>query len=339
MGKKQCISSHLAAQIVVLRNEGLKQVDIGQRLGIHQSIVSRTLHRHASTGSFCHRKSPGRPRKTYIQTDRLMKRLVQGDPTSSSSAIQSQLPPQVDISTRTIRRRLLDDCKLRAYRPACVPRLSAKNVKDRLVFARKYKDWTAQQWERVMFSDETMVKQFYAFSSHVRRPVGERYNQRYTTPRVKTSPSIMIWGSISAHGRGALWFLPAGTTINAATYLDILKEKLPRVMACHHCTYFQHDGAPAHTAGSVKDWITAQGIEIISPWPGSSPDINPIENCWSVVKKRVGALRPTSMKDLNDKIKIVWCQQITPEYCQNLIHSMPDRLAAVLAAKGGPTKY
>ena len=339
MGKNKCISSNLVAQIVALHEAGLKQIDIGQQLSIHQSIVCRTLRRHASTGSMDHRKSPGRPRKTSIQTDRLMKRIVQSDPTTSSSAIQSQLPPQTNISARTIRRRLLTDFKLRAYRPAAVPKLSSKNVRDRVSFAKKYKDWTVQQWERVMFSDETLVKQFYAFSSHVRRPVGERYNQRYTTPRVKNSPSVMIWGSISAHGRGALWFMQPGTSINAATYLDLLKEKLQSIMECHNCTVFQHDGAPAHSAHSVRDWIASQNIEMLSPWPGSSPDINPIENCWSVVKKKVGTLRPTSMKDLHEKIKIVWCQQITQEYCRDLIHSMPARLVAVLASRGGPTKY
>ena len=110
-----------------------------------------------------------------------MKRIMQSDPTTSSSKIQSQLPLQTNISARTIYRRLLADFKLHA-----VPKLPSKNVRDRVSFAKKYKDWTVQQWERVMFSDETLVKQFYAFSSHVRRPVGESYNQRYTTQRVKT---------------------------------------------------------------------------------------------------------------------------------------------------------
>ena len=78
---------------------------------------------------------------------------------------------------------------------------------------------------------------------------------------------------------------------------------------------------------------------MLSPWPVSSPDISAIEFCWSVVKKKVGILRPTSIKDLHEKNKIVWCQQITQEYFRDLIHSMAARLEAVLAARGGPTKY
>ena len=99
----------------------------------------------------------------------------------------------------------------------------------------------------------------------------------------------MISGSISAHGRGALWLMQPGTSINAATYLDLLKEKLQSIMECHNCTVIQHDGAPAHSAHFVRYWITSQNIEMLSPWPGSSPDIYPIENGWSVLKKKVGA--------------------------------------------------
>lgn len=183
----------------------------------------------------------------------MIRRIAVSDPTSSASFIRSNLPINKQPSTRTIRRRLQVDYKLRAYRPACVPRLSAKNIKDRLKFAQKYKDWSQQQWEDVMFSDETTVKQYYAFSSHVRRPVGQRHKARYTLPRVKQSESIMVWGCISGHGRGGLWFLPPGKIINAATYNKILKDKLILFMNMHKTKYFQQDNAPAHTAKSVKE--------------------------------------------------------------------------------------
>lgn len=82
-----------------------------------------------------------------------------------------------------------------------------------------------------------------------------------------------------------------------------------------------------------------QNIATIGPWPGSSPDLNIIENCWAVIKKKVSALRPTSVKDLINKFKVVWCQEISSDYCKKLAHSMPQRIAAVLEARGGPTKY
>lgn len=81
--------------------------------------------------------------------------------------------------------------------------------------------------------------------------------------------------------------MPRNTTITAAVYLSILKEKLKLQMDIHQSTHFQQDGAPVHTAKIVKSWIAEENIELLSPWPGSSPDLNIIENCWTIMKKGV----------------------------------------------------
>ena len=90
-----------------------------------------------------------------------------------------------------------------------------------------------------------------------------------------------------------------------AAYLSMLKEKLPVFMKLHNCHYFQQDGAPCHIARMAKRWLGEQDIQPICPWSGSSPDLNPIENWWAVLKKKVSALKPTSHQDLVDKIKSV----------------------------------
>ena len=153
--------------MVALLNEGLTQAQICIRLNIGQSVISRELKRYKQTGSFSHRKSPGAPQCTSKQTDRMVKCMVVASPSRSSSAIQSQLPPQVSVSSRTIRRHLQVDLQLPAYHPACKLKLSAKNICDHILFHQKYKGWTPEQWAAVMFTDETMIKQFYACSSNV----------------------------------------------------------------------------------------------------------------------------------------------------------------------------
>ena len=74
-------------------------------------------------------------------------------------------------------------------------------------------------------------------------------------------------------------------------------------------------------------------------WPSNSPDLNPIENFWVILKNKVSELNLTSYKDLVDKVKSVWLQQITVDYCNGLVESMPRRTQTVLEAKGGCTKY
>jgi transposase len=269
----------------------------------------------------------------------MIRRAATSDPTASSTAIASQLPPEIAPSARTVRRRLQLDFHLRAYRAARKPKLSAKNIKDRLVFAKRYRNWSAAEWSRVLFSDESSILQFSNRVPWVRRPCGERFSPRYTAPTVKHATSIMVWGAISAAGTGPLWLIPQGRTVNAGVYLEILQDNLPRAMQQHNCAIFQHDGAPAHSAKSVGTWLAQHAFEVLRPWPGSSPDLNPIEHCWSLLKSEVAKLQPTSRADLATKIQHVWTTSISADFCRNLIWSMPRRIEAVIASKGGPTRF
>ena len=110
-------------------------------------------------------------------------------------------------------------------------------------------------------------------------------------------------------------------------------------MGIHNCDTFQHDGAPCHQTKAVKDWLAQSNIELLSPWPGNSPDLNPIENCWLLLKRKVAVRNPTSLKELRHAITSVWVTEITPEYCEKLCLSMPSRIALVIANKGLHTKY
>ena len=109
----------------------------------------------------------------------------------------------------------------------------------------------------------------------------------------------MIWATIRAGGRSGLWFMPEGTNINGTVYLEVLKV-FPSLMKIKRCSHFQHDGAPCHQTKAVKKWI-----EILGPWPGNSPDLNPIENCWVLLKPKVAAHNHTLLSDLKQAIKRV----------------------------------
>ena len=158
-------------------------------------------------------------------------------------------------------------------------------------------------------------------------------------PKVKHSPSVMAWGCMSAQGRGTLWFLPKNETMKSNNYLTVLQEKLPKWMPQLNCSIFQQDGAPAHTGKAVKAWLRDGGYQLLEGWPGSSPDLNVIENCWTVVNKKAASKNPTSFEDLVKQIKLVWTQEISAGYCNDLVQYMPRRIAAVLAAKGHHTEY
>ncbi len=143
---------------------------------------------------------------------------------------------------------------------------------------------------------------------------------------------------MSSAGVGSLCFLKS--TVNAAFYQEILEHfMLPSADKLYGDAdfIFQQDLAPAHTAKGTKSWFNDHGVTVLD-WPANSPDLNPIENLWGIVKRKMRDTRPNNADDLKAAIKATWAS-ITPEQCHRLIVSMPRRIDAVIHAKGGPTKY
>ena len=70
-------------------------------------------------------------------------------------------------------------------------------------------------------------------------------------------------------------------------------------------------------------------------WPGNSPDLNPIENLWAIMKQRLEEVKPaTTLDSLQNTLKTVW-SEISPETLQNLVASMPGRIASCIKMRGG----
>ena len=94
---------------------------------------------------------------------------------------------------------------------------------------------------------------------------------------------------------------------------------------------FQQDVAPANTAKSTKTWLNNRHITVID-WPVNFPDLNPIENLWGIVKRK---MRHESEHCSRAAIKASWYSR-TLEQCHRL---MPHHIEAVICAKAGQTKY
>ena len=89
----------------------------------------------------------------------------------------------------------------------------------------------------------------------------------------------------------------------------------------------------------MRAWLEEQPFGVLD-WPAQSPDLNPIEHLWAWLKRRLNQYdrAPSGMVELWERVQAEWDKFGAGE-CKRLIHSMPDRIRAVLKARGGWTEY
>ncbi|GFY05743.1 transposable element Tcb2 transposase [Trichonephila clavipes] len=110
--------------------------------------------------SFTRRPGSGRPRQTSRREDCHILRNARVQPTASSAAIQAQPAPSLGdpVSFRTIQRRLAEG-HLGSRRPLRVPPLTPTHRRLRLEWCRARGNWTAAEWNQVVFRDESRQSQ------------------------------------------------------------------------------------------------------------------------------------------------------------------------------------
>lgn len=334
---RKVYSTDIRQKIVEMFGRNVNQKSISELLDIPKSVVSRIIKRYQERGSVETAHRSGRPRKSSLRDDIRVFRTIKSNPFLSARQIQQEVLPTV--SSRTIQRRLVEKGML-SRRPAKKPLLKARHRQARLEFAQQHQHWTISQWRNVLFSDESKFDLFKSDGMcRVRRPKGQRLNPRYYKPTVKHGGgSVMVWGCFSGHGVGPINRIEG--IMDRFVYKDILKDvmlpyaewEMPLLWS------FQHDNDPKHASKIVKDFLQESQISVLK-WPSQSPDINPIENLWEILDRKIRNLNTYSNKaSLYDAIVNAW-NSIPRETIDALINSMPRRCAEIIKNKGYAIKY
>ncbi|KAK6322560.1 hypothetical protein J4Q44_G00073520 [Coregonus suidteri] len=154
---------------------------------------------------------------------------------------------------------------------------------------------------------------------YVWRKKGDACKPKNTIPTVMhRGGSIMLWGCFAAEGTGALHKIDG--IMRKENYVDILKQHLKtsvRKLKFGRKWFFQMDNDPKHTSKVVAKWLKDNKVKVLE-WPSQSPDLNPIENVWAELKKRVQVRRPTNLTHLHQLCQEEWAN-IHPTYCGKLV--------------------
>jgi transposase len=337
----KAISASTRNRIQAMLGQGLSVRCICHRVGVSSSTVGR-VRKTCSTNLPSSRG--GRPSKLSPSLRRFCVNWMTTGKAKSAKNVQKRLleDQNVAVSRMTIGR-TLHSAGLGAFEKVSKPLLSKKNIKERLDFAKQHKDWTVNDWRRVIWSDESKINRFNSDGRQwcwIRSPSTLQEAQVKGTVK-HGGGSVMVWGCITSMGPGYLCKVQGN--MDQSLYKQILEDELVNTMQWYQMSpssvIFQHDNDPKHSASSIKAYLSQQQYQVL-PWPAQSPDLNPIEHIWALVKRRLNeySTPPEGINELWERVNDIW-DGITKEECLKVVESMPRRLQAVLKAKGKWTNY
>lgn len=325
------------------RNQAIGMLRAGamvNEVARHFLCSRQTIHnlstRYNTTGSVRDRPRPGQRRVTSQRDDRNIRLTHLRDRFLPATVTARRL----GVTAQTIRNRLRQShLTIRARRPYTGQILTARHRAARLVWARRHLHWTRNDWNNVIFSDES---RFTVSHADGRMRVYRRKNERFAHCCIRERDrfgggSVMVWGGILGNAKTDLVIVQGN--LNAQRYIDLLNTNLLPFLRNHgQGITFQHDNARPHTARITTQFLVQNNVNVL-PWPAVSPDLNPIEHIWDELGRNVRSNhRINNVNDLRQALQLEW-QAIPNGVIRRYVNSMRRRIVACIHKNGGHTRY
>jgi len=311
-------------------NERISVRDIAAKVNVGKSTVSRYIRSWENGVAVEDMKPYCRPSKITPSHRSFLGQCVasQAKPTSKSLSRVLSASKGVSVSSQTVRNHLkrLD---YKSSHPRKIPLLNAKQVCARVEWCIQHTDF---DWNNVWFSDETYIE-----INQSTLPVWHKKNEKPTIAKPKFAAKIMCWGAISTRFMTKLAIVQG--TMTAQRYVDTLQGYL--FTRCRgfdaQKAVFQQDNASCHTAKLTKTFFVSKYLTVL-PWPANSPDLNPIENIWAILKQNVERRTVRNKEELVKVVEDDW-SKIDQELIRKTIESMPKRISQVVERNGKKCDY
>jgi transposase len=191
---------------------GAPQRVIAEQLGITQATVSRLLRKHRITTFKTRPPRSRRPRSTSDRDNRRIARLALKFRRITLQDLARECG--LNVSKKTIARRL-KEVGIRKRVARTKPHLSLQHMEARLLWAREHENWTVEDWEKVIWSDESSIQVgFDPRQTLVFRRVGEAFDSACLRPSFKSKRvNIMVWGCFAGKRLGPLMLSPGFSSL------------------------------------------------------------------------------------------------------------------------------
>lgn len=339
-------------RILALREEGYNYREIAAKVGCAHSTAQKTVKRDQKYDTRKSLPRPGRPCATNPQTKGKVLRSLQNNRWEPYGKIANRF--------RDVKEHQVRGIAWEAGYRRCVARrkpfLTTKAVQKRQEWAIQNKGRT---WSNIIWTDEASIETGERPGpQRVTRRPHEEYLPENIAPTFRSGrQSIMVWACITHNKKGPIIrvnTVPETTSktgrrngggLNGPRYVEqILVGPLKEFLEQEEKNMGQkmlivEDGAPSHRSVVAKHARIDAGFTNLTH-PPSSPDLNPIEPLWFVLKKRVADIPGSgnSLDALWAAVQRAW-GEITVEDIRKYTGQMDDRVEAVREANGWHTKF
>lgn len=337
------IHTHLSTErrwfIILLHKMKRDDAAIAKEVACDVRSVRHWISHYQEHGNVDDAPRSGRKRKTAPEDDERIEQEAKRTKFTTPRRIKRKLG--LDVSSRTIDRRLIE-VGLFGRVARHKKKFSAEEIRKRLAFAEGYKNWTAAMWMKVIFADEKIFwgEGFWG-QVFVRRPKGEALNPEYCVDQDPHPEKVNVWGCFCGKGLGYCYIF--NENMDGQLLKGILGTHLVESAELHYDVdhaerwWFLQDNDPKHKSTLVRTWLFNNGIQCID-FPPYSPDLNPIENLWADLARRVEQYQCETMEELQDIVAEEW-KKTPKKLLRKLARSLPERCQAVIDAKGDHTKF
>jgi transposase len=267
-------------------------------------------------------------------------------------------PPEDDVDVTTLAATLKVSRKtVRRY----LARVNWGFIPDRATPNTNDEDW---RWKRILlavnpdvralraedfiFSDEKIFRATCSIGKHWR--CKDKYSSNFNhygrkrVAKERWSCGIHVFGMIG-HGWSRLWQLPQkgsgkGGGVNSEDFCRCLGRNKGEIQKRLQGKVLVLDGATIHTSAVTRAFWEEMGVTILSDWPAHSPDLNPIENYWALLVRKLGNVLMNHWKISDANRAVIWAEvkkasaAMNPQIRKNLVESFPRRLEKVLELNG-----
>ena len=302
--------------------------------------IYRIRDKFNDTGSVLDAPRSGRPATTCTDEN---KDLVAASVIEYPCTSTRRRSLELGINRRSLQM-MLKDLNYKPYIPRLVHGLIEDDGDRRLQFCEIFVNQceaTPNLLDKIVWSDEAQFKLSGCVNRHNCTYWSSSDNPHWTVEHQLNQPGITAWAGVSSGGIVGPFFFQE--TVTGPNDLDTLRTDA--VPALKHRNdfdelYFQQDGAPAHVARNVRNyldevfsnkWIGRRGsIE----WPAHSPDLTPMDFAvWGIIKQSVYQRNPRNIVDLTQFIRDAFADlNRKTQLCQNICLSVYSRCKECIEA-------